>query len=67
MSTLEYVALYALMGDKAKLLKYLKLLIKESPSDKYNVINWPLFEEYRDDEQIKSVLKPELHKCQIKF
>ena len=66
-SNLEYVAIYALMGDKPNLLKYLKMLIKESPSDKYNVINWPLLEEYRGDEQIKSVLKPELCKCQIKF
>lgn len=67
LSTLEYVAVYALKGDRSNLLKYLKLLIKEFPEEKYNIVNWPIMEKYKDDNAIKSIIAPNHKHINIDF
>lgn len=59
---LEKAAAYALLHQKSEMIKSLKGAIKERPIEKYNVINWPIMAQYKEDPEFLKIVAPSLRK-----
>ena len=54
-SNIVLAAAYAIVRDKSNMYSCLKLAINESIIDKFGISEWPVFEEYRDEEKFKKI------------